>query len=926
MAMFGGLILCNMVFAASIPVTSVTKDAGGVTFAMTPGSMRIDVCTESILRVRYGAQSPIPNDANMDFLVEKKWTNVAFTENETESEVVIATSKVQVKVNKSTGVVAFFDAGGKVLLQEVAAGGKKITSSTVNGESTNTCEQIFDSPEDEGIYGLGSMHGGYINMHGVPEYLYQLNTHIAIPMILSSKGYGLLWANASRTYFNLPEQKINLSGGKGSFTTTTAGDYVFLSIDNQLQGNYSLTVDGTVVATLDNTWHSGSLPGKISLSANKTVEVSVVGGTPTLYGGPLQNQTKFTSRAGQTIDYYFFYGPSGDEVIAGFRVATGAASLLPKGTYGFIQCRERYSSQKQIVDTANQFRNRKIPVDVIVQDWNYWGNNGWGSMMFDQGPYPNPRQMIDDLHKLHFSYMISVWSNPEGTIGSSLSSKGQKIPGTSFFDAFNPAARETYWATMKTNLLDIGTDAFWQDADEPEGVNLEERKVNFGSGQVGGKTYANAYGLHVCKTVYEGWRSTNSTKRVCLKSRSAFPGAQKYGSFCWNGDINGNWNWYQRSIVAGLNFSMAGMPYWTTDIGGFFRPGGGQYNDAGFRELFTRWIQYGAFCPMFRIHGYQTETEVWRFGNQVLNTFMIYDNLRYRLLPYIYSMAGNGNLNGGTMMKGLVMDYRNDPKVLNINDQFMFGPSLLVNPITKAGATSRDVYLPEGTWYNFWNGEKVEGGKTISASAPIDTIPLFVKAGSIIPMGPYLQYSSEKKADTIELRVYPGANGSFTLYEDEGDSYNYEKGKYSLIPISYVDNQKKVVMGKRTGGFDGMDQQKVFKVVYVGNNHGTGVGITTTIDTQFVYNGDGVTIVNLRPVSINAIAPKTFTKKVSGNVVTLPSSYARELKSIAIYDCSGKLLRNVDSKRNTFDLRKDFGLPSGMYVVKACVVKGLKTK
>jgi alpha-D-xyloside xylohydrolase len=331
--------------------------------------------------------------------------------------------------------------------------------------------------------------------------------------------------------------------------------------------------------------------------------------------------------------------------------------------------------------------------------------------------------MIQTLHQQNFDYMISVWSRVEGgAVNTALS--GLKLPGTNYYDAFNPNARSAYWQYMNSNLFSIGTDAFWQDADEPEEVSVENSKVNFGSGQVGGKSYANAYPLFVSKTVYDGWRSTNSTKRVCILSRSAFAGSQRFGTMCWNGDIAGTvWDWYQHSLPAGLNFCMTGIPYWTTDIGGFFRPSN-QYTDAGYQELLTRWIEYGAFCPMFRIHGYQSQTEIWRYTTAVQNVFMMYDNLRYRLLPYIYTLAGMVNLNGYTMMRGLVMDFRTDEKVLNIADQFMFGPAFLVNPVMSAGATSRNVYLPAGTWYNFWTGQTSSGGQTISARAPRDTIPL----------------------------------------------------------------------------------------------------------------------------------------------------------------------------------------------------------
>ena len=915
------LIMVNSMPAAPIPVESVAEDGKGVTCSMSEGLLRIDVCTDAIIRVRYCTQNTMPVDPNMNFLVPQEWTATAFTLDDGASEVSIATSKVVVKINKTTGAVTFLDAGGAKVLEEAVGGGKSLKATTVNGENTFACEQIFESPADEGIYGLGSAHDGIVNYHGMPQYLHQCNTHISIPMIISSKGYGILWANASKTYFNLPEQRINLSSGKGSFTTTEAGDYVFLAVDCPNQGDISMSIDGSVANGLFNLWHALSISAKKTLSANKNVNISVSSNSGTaLYGGLLQNKTKFTARSGKTIDYYFFYGPSPDEVIAGYREATGAASMFSRGTYGFIQCRERYSSQNEILTNAAEFRTRKIPVDVIVQDWNYWAG-GWNSMVFDGAAYPNPQQMIQTLHQQNFEYMISVWSKTDGGSAVDQALGPYRIPGTIFFDAYNPQARSVYWSNMNTRLFNLGVDAFWQDADEPEGVNLENTKVNFGSGQIGGKDYANAYGMFVSKTVYEGWRSTNSTKRVCIKGRSAFAGTQRFGTFCWNGDINGNWDWYQRSVPAGLNFCMAGMPYWTTDIGGFFRPGSGQYNDAGFNELLTRWIQYGAFCPMFRIHGYQTQTEIWRYQQATRDAFMIYDNLRYRLLPYIYSQAGMVTQKGGTLMRGLVMDFWNDPEVLNIGDQFMFGPSILVNPVMSAGKTSREVYLPTGTtWYDFWNGKSTTGGQSVTARAPRDTIPLYVRAGSIVPMGPFLQYAKEKKADTIELRVYPGADGSFTLYEDEGDNYNYEKGDFATIPITYDDKSQNVIIGKRSGSFSGMDEKKVFNIVFVGDKKGTGVEQVANPDTQLVYTGEQVSIIPASGTRISRNSgglkvPAKVTMRVAGNRVLLPSSFGEGVNAVSVYDCSGRLLRTTEMKIRAIDLRKDLGLAGGFYVI-----------
>ncbi len=929
-AAFGAILLNHSAGAAAIPVTSVTKDASGVSFVMSPGSMRIDVCTDAIIRVRYSLQSTIPVDNNLGFIVNKTWSAPAFTQTENPTEVAITTAMVQVKVTKSTGALTFLDAGGTTVLQEAVAGGKALPAGTVHGESTHFPEQSFISPSDEAIYGLGSIHDGIINYHGMPQYLHQDNTHISLPMIVSSKGYGILWANPSKTFFNQPAQQITLSGGSGQFTTSTAGDYVFQVVDGSLQSNLTIQVNGTTINSLVNTWHSSSLAGKITLPASTTVPVTLSGGG-SLYGGPLQNVTKFISRSGETVDYYFFYGPEFDTVIARYRYATGTALLLPKAAYGFVQCRERYSSQAEILDNAYQFRSRAIPVDMIVQDWNYWGSYGWGAMQFDPTAYPNPTTMIDSLHKMNFHYMISVWSNPQGTgnaVNNALTAQGLKIPNANFFDAFNPTGRSVYWSYMKSSFFDIGTDAFWQDADEPEQTNLENTTVNFGSGTVGGKAYANAYGFHVCKAVHDGWRSTSSTKRVCILTRSAFSGNQRFGSICWNGDIGSNWDWLQRSVPAGLNFCMAGLPYWTTDIGGFFRPSN-QYTDASYQELLERWIEYGAFCPIFRMHGYQSQTEIWRYSTQAQTIFLRYDNLRYRLLPYIYSLAGMVTNNGSTIMRGLAMDFRTDANVLNISNQFMFGPSVLVNPVLAAGATSRSVYLPAGTtWYNFWTGQTSSGGQTLSARAPIDTIPLFVRAGSIIPMGPYLQYAAQKQADTIELRVYPDANGSFTLYEDQGDNYNYETGSYASIPITYTDNPRCLRIGARSGSFTGMLASRRFNVIYVSSGHGTGGGTTTPVspDTSVLYSGSLVacgacaTGIGEDASPVSKLMPLSMFFKVSNDRIAFNAAFAGKNKSVAVYNLGGKRLAMKTLSKDVISLCRDFGVPYGVYIVKVKIV------
>jgi alpha-D-xyloside xylohydrolase len=917
-AAFGAMLFNHSAGAVAIPVTSVTKDATGVTFGMQTGQMRIDVCTDGIIRVRYSNQSPVPVDNNMNFFVPKTWPTPAFTETETASDVSIVTSKLQVKVTKSTGALTFLDGGGATVLQESTAGGKTMTATTINGQATYRCEQLFDSPSDEAIYGLGSLHnGGFINYHGIPQYLYQTNTHISIPMMISNKGYGILWANSSRTYFNLPAQQIT----GGTFTTTTAGDYVFLVVDGTVSYNFQLKVNNTTLDSFATQWHGSSIAGKITLPASATVPVTLVGGG-TIYGGPLQNATKFTSRSGQSIDYYYIYGPAPDTVIAGYRLATGTATLLVKGTYGFTQCKAQYNNQAELLAAAAQFRSRTIPVDVIVQDWNYW-TNGWGSMEFDLARYPTPATMVDSCHRMHYGFMLSVWSNPQGgAVNTALTSQNLKIAGTNFYDAFNPTGRSVYWQYMNSNLFSLGVDNFWQDSDEPEGTNLEGNNVNFGSGSVGGKQYANAYPLHVCKTVYDGWRSVTTAKRVQILSRSAFAGNQRFGSIHWNGDIGGDWGWFNKSIRAGLNFCMAGMPYWTTDIGGFFRPSN-QYTDAGYNELLTRWIEYGAFCPIFRMHGYNSNTEIWNFTAATQTNFLLYDKLRYRLLPYVYSMAGMVTRSGYTMMRGLVMDFRNDPAVNNIWNQFMFGPAFMVSPVLSAGATTRSVYLPAGTWYDFWTGTSATyaSGTNVTAQAPLNHIPLYIRAGSIVPMGPELQYATQKQADTIELRVYGGANGSFTLYEDEGNNYNYESGAYATIPLTYNDATGKITIGTRSGSFTGMLTNRVFTVVFVSSGHGVDEPKTASPDCIVNYNGTGVTACPAVGVCAECAVKKPavampYTMKTAEEMITFPSQYSGLSKEVAVYDISGRLLQKSVFKKQVISLRKDFGISNGLYIIK----------
>jgi alpha-D-xyloside xylohydrolase len=552
-----------------------------------------------------------------------------------------------------------------------------------------------------------------------------------------------------------------------------------------------------------------------------------------------------SSEVADTIDYYFIYGPDFDRIIGDYRELTGQAPLFGKWAYGFWQCKNRYSSQEELLGVAHKYRDLNIPVDDIVQDWFWW--NTMGEPVFNKN-YPDPAGMIADLHQNHFHVMFSFWPffNPGTPVYDDMDRRGFFIArsvvggfhpaGHALYDAFNPAARAYYWGLLDP-LFKMGADAWWLDTDEPETEGqetniLETSKVAIGSGA----RYANLFPLMTTSAVYQGQRSASDQKRVFILSRSAFAGAQRNSITAWSGDVESNWLSFQRQIPAGLNFELSGLPYWTTDIGGFVT---GYPDDPAYRELFVRWFEYGAFCPIFRVHGTRVPNvnELWSYGPDALKILTDYDRLRYRLLPYIYSVAWKITNEGYTPMRALAMDFPGDARARNIGDQFLFGPAILVNPVTEPGATSRHLYLPSAKWYDFWTGSAVAGGVAVDADAPLARMPLYVRAGSIVPMGPELQYSNEKPEDPIELRVYAGANGSFTLYEDENDSYDYEKGAYATIPIVWDDGAKTLTIGARAGKFPGMLETRTFRIVFVGAGHGIGIDPTEQADKIVTYSG-----------------------------------------------------------------------------------------
>jgi len=833
---------------------------------LSNGTLSICPLTENAVRIRFyqDAEVQVP-----ELILTSSIPTRRFGVVDSPSKLEIEGKNIIIALDKQTGKLSFADKSGKIFLNE-KSGSRKLVPDSVMGEPCFMAEQSFESPNDEFIFGLGQFQDGHYNLKRVSRRLTQVNSQISLPFIYSSKGYGLLWHQYGLTDFNPADnfvalEKQDSSAGKNKMaevTTTTGtqkvsqnqslyfgtfkvpvdGEYsIFLDLGDMDNRQY-VVIDGKPCIDMSNFWLTPTACALVVLEAGEH-QVQLVcksSNTPGMSWKLTDDFITFRSPNAKLLDYVVFYGPSADSVIATYRNLSGNVPMLPRWAYGFWQCRERYTSGTHLVETVREFRRRNLPMDVIVQDWQYWGKNGWGVPQFDETHYPNPSGFIKEIHDLNAHFNISIWSNPDknSRIGREYAAKNRYIPNSPWLDYFNPETRKEYWNTLKENLFIHGVDSWWMDATEPENDALRGVKTYMGLGDF----YRLIYPLLVSQSVYEGQRKTTSEKRVCIMTRSAFLGQQRYGTINWSGDVGGNWDTYERQIVAGLNYTITGLPYWTTDIGGFFRPGSSQYTDEKFHELLTRWHQWGTFNPIFRNHGYQTETEPWKYGEIVEENMRNMLDLRYRLLPYIYSEAWQITKNGSTMMRPLVMDFREDAVAVGQAYEYMFGKSILVAPITEAGVNEWNVYLPKSaSWFNFWTGKQFKGGQTITTSAPLNIIPLFVKAGSIIPMGPFIQYSTEK-SDPVEIRVYPGADGEFTLYEDENDNYNYEKGSYSIITFSWNDSKKVLTISDRKGSFPGMLKKRHFNIVRVAKNKGAGMDAIESIDKEVTYKGKKVKV------------------------------------------------------------------------------------
>lgn len=577
------------------------------------------------------------------------------------------------------------------------------------------------------------------------------------------------------------------------------------------------------------------------------------------YGAESGNtQFKYVSESGKQVNYYFFYGPGFDHIIDLYRTATGKAPMFGKWAFGLFQSQDRYMSQQEVLSVKDSYRDNHIPVDAIVQDWYYWDPLPIGSHVMKAERYPDPKAMVNELHKANIHAMISIWPVfGKGTPNyDALKAMGGLTNITwdnvvthtfdTYYDAHNPKARELYWQQARDSLVKrYGWDAWWVDQCEPDNGSLldERRKDNFYSGK--GIDYFNTYSLEHTKGLYHGWRKDIPDKRAFFLVRQAFAGQQRNATTLWSSDITCSFASLKSQVPQAINTGVAGIPYWTSDIGGYhYKWRAPDWSLPENQELFTRWFQFGVFSPIFRIHG-KGERALYskNWSNETKAILLQYDNLRYRLLPYIYSLAGQVTMNNYTIMRSLAFDFRTDAKTYNIPDQYMFGPAFLVNPVTAGGKNTRAVYLPASTlWYNFWTGEVYQGNQAITAGAPLTTIPLYIKAGSIIPMGPLMEYATQKPADDIELRVYPGANGSFTMYEDENDNYNYEKGKYSTFTITWKNEQRLLTISATKGTFPGILKRRDFNIVIVNGNHGSGIAQTTKTDKRVTYTGKAMAI------------------------------------------------------------------------------------
>ena len=989
------LMMTGMAIAADVK----TKGSG-VTIIPDGGQakiIRLEVMNGNIIRVRATSKEALPQKpASLMIVPQTAPAKGSYEINEDSVNVVVKAKNVKAVVSKATGEITFFDEDGNQLLKE-AKEGKKFwdftvperelgmkTGYTVPEEQKHglSWQMKFDSPEDEAFYGLGQHQSEEFNMKGKNEDLFQYNTKVSIPFVLSNKNYGILWDSYSYCRFGNPNDYMQLnrafklydrSGKEGHLTGTyisadgkklvrdedsiyyeygtPAKSEIALKTDNggiknfpkgfNLMGanvtyegfiepeccckakgkkgskhmqlyQFVLYYSGYVKVYIDGkevvperwrtAWNPNTYKFSTELQKGKRVQLRIEwrpdGGEA--YCGLRVSEPRSAEERGKLsvwsemakdMDYYFIAGENLDEVVSGYRTLTGKASLYPKWVLGFWQSRERYKTQDEIEGTLAEFRKRQIPIDNIVQDWNYWPEDQWGSHKFEESRYANPQQMLDNVHKMHGRFMISVWPKFYCNTDNykELDAKGWMYiqsptddihdwvgPGykNGFYDAYDAEARKMFWHQMDKNLYTkynhdgiAGVDAWWMDASEPnvrDCTPMWYRKALSGPTALGTSTeYFNAYSTVNADAIYNGqrsvWKGKKNEPRVFLLTRSGFAGEQRFSTATWSGDIGTRWEDMRAQMTAGLNYSISGVPFWGMDQGGFcvenryvaaqqlFDKSGVENEDLKeWRELQTRWNQFGTFIPLFRSHGQWPLREIWNIApdeHPAYKSFVYYDKLRYRLMPYLYSMAGWAHFKDYTLMRPLVMDFNGDKEVENIGNQWMFGPALMACPVGYYKARNRSVYFPvDCGWYNLYTNEYIEGGQNLIVEAPYEQIPVFVREGAIIPFGPEMQWSDEKPAELINLYVYAGQDGKFQLYEDEGTNYNYEKGKYATIDIEYNDDDRTVSFSARKGNFPGMLKNRRFNVVLITKDAPKPLDLDNPQGKLVTYNGKAVKV------------------------------------------------------------------------------------
>lgn len=815
------IILANTLVAVA-QVSQATFSSNGISCTLEKGHLQVEFVTPDIVRVQYTEENTWKGNGT-DICVPRIPQPVHFSSKKESDCYWLKSDSLLVRIDTHSGAITYLDVNGSLLLKEdqnqPRTGELKIVERITYDEHSKHIEKTADGDKEvkdillrdtigntwkyrinfewqpsEALYGWGSHMEDYMNLRGKELYICQHNLKAMVPVLNSTAGYGLLFNAGCGMIFK----------------------------DNQ-EGSY----------------------------------VEMV--------------------AAQQIDYYFMKGKKLDSVVANYRLLTGSSPMMPLYLFGYIQSKERYVSSDDLIHTLKEYRQRQIPIDMIVQDWNYWPDGQWGHMSMNPKYYPDKKQLAADIHALHAKLMVSIWPNAMNCPQhDDFKSKGVLLNGSSVYDAFNPKARSLYWSYANKEFFNNDFDAWWCDASEPldadwtfmeksYSVDHHQRRWELNTKQLSdvlGAERSQTYSLYHAMGIYEHQRATSTEKRVVNLTRSSYAGQQRYSTITWNGDTPATWKSFSQMIPAGLNFMATGCPYWTIDIGAFFTKNRGQWfwkgdydkgvDDMGYRELYIRMFQYGAFMPVFRSHGSDTPREVWRFGHPgdpFYESLLKMIHLRYRLLPYIYSLAGKVHYADYTMTRALAFDFAADKTVADLKDEFMFGPALLVAPVTHPmyyavdsqplGNTekTRSVYLPHGAdWIDFWTGNRYKGGQWITSDATIDKIPLMVRQGAIIPMGPVVQYTSEKRDAEWEIRIYPGADVSFVVYEDEGDNYNYEKGAYSSFELKWNDKESTLSISDRQGKYDGMPASRKLRLLKVDNQ--SGVGVKQSTDGKIIdYQG-----------------------------------------------------------------------------------------